>query len=42
MGQLVSEIGPGMMVLVGITHTDTPVDIEYLVPKLLGLRLWSG
>ena len=31
-----------MMVLVGITHTDTPVDVEYLVPKLLALRLWSS
>ena len=29
------------MVLVGITHTDTEVDIEYLAPKLLGLRLWG-
>ena len=29
------------MVLVGITHTDTPVDIEYVVPKLLNLRLWA-
>ena len=29
------------MVLVGITHTDTEVDIEYLAPKLLSLRLWG-
>ena len=29
------------MVLVGITHTDTEVDVEYLTPKLLNLRLWS-
>ena len=30
------------MVLVGITHTDTPVDVEYCVPKLLNLKLWEN
>ena len=39
--QLVSEIGPGIMALVGITHGDTEVDVEYLCPKLLNLRLWK-
>ena len=29
------------MVLVGITHTDTEVDADYLVPKLLNLKLWG-
>ena len=28
------------MVLVGLTHTDTRVDMEYLANKLLKLRLW--
>jgi len=40
-GNLVSEIGPGLMVLCGITHDDTEVDVDYLVGKLLKLRLWS-
>ena len=29
------------MVLVGITHTDTVLDMEYLGNKLLKLRLWN-
>lgn len=39
--QVVSEIGQGIMVLVGITHDDTEADVEYLCPKLLNLRLWG-
>ena len=39
--KVVSEIGPGIMALVGITHDDTEVDVEYLCPKLLNLRIWS-
>lgn len=39
--KVVSEIGPGIMALVGITHEDTEVDVEYLCPKLLNLRLWK-
>ena len=38
---LVSEIGQGFMALVGITHGDNELDVEYLVPKLLNLRLWN-
>ena len=40
-GQLVSEIGKGLMVLVGITHGDNELDIDNLTPKLLNLRLWG-
>ena len=29
------------MVLVGITHTDNEVDIDYLTPKLLNLKLFG-
>ena len=29
------------MVLVGITHTDTRLDMEYLAGKLLKLKLWN-
>lgn len=28
--QMVSQIGPGVMVLCGITHTDDRLDYEYL------------
>jgi D-tyrosyl-tRNA(Tyr) deacylase len=37
----VSEIGPGIMAVVGFTHDDTEVDVEYLCPKLLNLRIWN-
>ena len=36
----VSEIGPGLFVLCGITHDDNEVDVDNLVPKLLKLKLW--
>ena len=39
--QLVSQIGRGLMVLVGITHSDTHLDMEYLAGKLLKLKLWN-
>ena len=40
-GQTVSEIQNGLMVLCGITHSDTQVDVDSLVPKLLKLKLWG-
>jgi len=41
-GQLVSEIGKGLCVLVGITHTDSAEDVDYVVRKILGQRLWGN
>ena len=38
---VVSEIGPGIMALVGITHEDNEVDVENLCPKLINLKLWG-
>ena len=35
------EIGVGFLVLLGITHTDTDEDIEWLVKKIIGLRIFS-
>jgi D-aminoacyl-tRNA deacylase len=32
--QITSQIKQGFLVLLGITHTDTPSDIDYLVKKL--------
>ncbi|XP_053966836.1 D-aminoacyl-tRNA deacylase [Anastrepha ludens] len=39
--ELISSIGRGLCVLVGITHSDTEKDVEYLVRKLLALRLFE-
>jgi len=41
-GELVSSIGKGMCVLVGISRDDTDSDIEYIVRKLLNVRLWEN
>ena len=38
---IVAQIGHGFMVLLGITHDDTEVDIDYLVKKIIGLRVFS-
>jgi D-tyrosyl-tRNA(Tyr) deacylase len=40
--ELISSIGKGLCVLVGISRDDTDTDIEYMVRKLLNLRLWDG
>ncbi len=40
-GKLISEIGKGLMVLVGFTHTDTLKDIDYLVNKVVNLRIFE-
>ncbi|EDV95088.1 D-aminoacyl-tRNA deacylase isoform X1 [Drosophila grimshawi] len=39
--ELVSSIGPGLCVLVGIKTSDTATDVEYLVRKILALRLFE-
>lgn len=36
-----SEIGLGLLVLVGITHTDTQEDLDWLGKKIIGLRIFS-
>ena len=39
-GQVTGAIGPGLLVLVGIAKTDTGQAAEYLVEKVLGLRIF--
>ena len=39
-GSTVSEIGPGLLVLVGIKADDTQADIDYLVRKIVNLRVF--
>ena len=40
-GEEVSRIGQGLLVLVGIEAADGEEDIEWLVKKLLGLRIFD-
>lgn len=40
-GQLRSEIGPGLLVLVGVGTEDTDEDMEYLAGKLVRLRIFD-
>jgi D-tyrosyl-tRNA(Tyr) deacylase len=40
-GQIVGEIGAGMLVLLGIEQTDTNEDADYLVTKIAGLRIFD-
>lgn len=40
-GEQVSKIGPGMMVLLGITQGDNQDTVKKYVQKLLKLRIWN-
>jgi D-tyrosyl-tRNA(Tyr) deacylase len=40
-GDLVGEIGPGLLVLLGVAQADGPRDAEALVDKILGLRIFA-
>jgi len=40
-GELVGEIGAGLLALVGVTHTDTPDDARKLAAKIAGLRVFE-
>jgi D-tyrosyl-tRNA(Tyr) deacylase len=35
------EIGPGLVVLLGVGQGDVEGDVDYLVPKILSLRIFS-
>ncbi len=39
-GNLVAEIGAGLLVLAGIAASDTPVQADYLADKLVNLRVF--
>jgi D-aminoacyl-tRNA deacylase len=40
-GEIVGQIGPGLMLLLGVTHTDTQEDADALIRKLINLRVFN-
>ena len=40
-GEAVGEIGPGLLVLLGVARDDTEGDARYLLEKVLGLRVFD-
>ncbi|OAY26268.1 D-aminoacyl-tRNA deacylase [Manihot esculenta] len=41
-GRVVSEIGPGLLVLVGLHESDTDSDADYICRKVLNMRLFPN
>jgi D-aminoacyl-tRNA deacylase len=39
--EIVGEIGQGLLVLLGIAKEDTRAEVDYLVEKILGLRIFD-
>ena len=40
-GETVGEIGAGLVVLLGVTHDDTPTQAQWLAEKVTGLRIFN-
>ena len=40
-GSVTGAIGPGLLVLLGVTHTDTDADCDRLAEKVRNLRIFS-
>ena len=40
-GEVVGQIGQGFLILLGITHDDTPTHCKKLAEKVLGLRIFT-
>ena len=40
-GRVAGEIGRGFCLLVGFTHGDTPVQVDWMAEKVAGLRLFN-
>jgi len=40
-GQIVGEVGPGFLVLLGVGHGDTEADADYLADKVAHLRVFE-
>jgi D-tyrosyl-tRNA(Tyr) deacylase len=39
-GEITGEIGPGLLVLLGVAQRDTEADADYLADKIAGLRIF--
>jgi D-tyrosyl-tRNA(Tyr) deacylase len=40
-GEVVGAIGPGLMVLLGVTRDDGPAEADWLARKIVGLRIFE-
>jgi D-aminoacyl-tRNA deacylase len=40
-GEIVGEVGRGLLVLLGVTHDDTPARAQWLAEKIVGLRIFA-
>jgi D-tyrosyl-tRNA(Tyr) deacylase len=40
-GKVVGEIGAGLLVLLGVSRTDAEAAVDYLVEKIIGLRVFE-
>lgn len=40
-GEIIAEIGPGVLALVGVTHNDTPAQAAKLADKIANLRIFT-
>lgn len=40
-GELVSEIGEGLLIFLGIAHDDTPAELDYIANKVINLRIFE-
>src|SRR5947208_2727692 len=40
-GWTVGQIGPGLLVLLGVAQTDTETDVDYLIEKIINLRVFA-
>ena len=40
-GELVSEIGAGALIFLGVAHDDTATELEYIANKVANLRIFE-
>ncbi|MFN8360069.1 MAG: D-aminoacyl-tRNA deacylase [Candidatus Kapaibacterium sp.] len=40
-GEIVGQIGAGLMILLGVTHSDTEANARQLADKIIGLRIFG-
>jgi len=40
-GEVTGSINDGLLILLGVGHEDTPEDTEWLIKKIIGMRIFS-